>query len=92
MYEHVQMRGECSGHLMDLNFSFEGNFSIRRFRGALRRHLIEDSFLFEGYRVFDSKQPASFIRSSVVFHVICSSWNMSRLMHVSLLITVVIQL
>ena len=77
MREHVPMRGEseCPGHLIDLNFSFEHNFLIERFRGALRRDLIEDSFLFEADRVFDSKPPASFIRSSVVFHVICSSQN-----------------
>ena len=81
MCEHVPMRGECSGHVMDLNFSFDHNFLIRHFRGALRRYLIEDSFLFEAYRVFDSKPPPSFIRNSVVFHVICSSRNMSRLMH-----------
>ena len=78
------MRDECSGHSMDLNFSFDHNFLIRRFRGALRRDLIEDSLLFEAYWVFDSKPPASFIRRSVVFHVICSSLNMSRSMHVSL--------
>ena len=49
MGEHVPMRGECLGHLMALNFSFDHNFLIRRFRGALRRDLIEDSFLFEAY-------------------------------------------
>ena len=47
MREHVPMHCECPGHLMDLNFSFDHNFLIRRFRGALRRDLIEDSFLFE---------------------------------------------
>ena len=49
MHEHVPMRGECPGHLMNLNFSFEQyhNILIKRFRGALRRDLIEDSFLFE---------------------------------------------
>ena len=38
MHEHVQMRGECPGHLMNLNFSFDRyhNISIERFRGALR--------------------------------------------------------
>ena len=36
-----------SGHLMDLNFSFEHNFLIRCFRGALRRDLIENSFLLK---------------------------------------------
>jgi len=35
------------GHLMDLNFSFDHSFIIRRFGGTLRRDLIEDSFLFE---------------------------------------------
>ena len=69
---------------MDLNFSFDHNFLVRRFQGALRRDLIEDSFLFEAYRVFDSKPPASFFHSSVMFHVICCSRNMSRSMHVSL--------
>ena len=48
MREHIPMRGECSGHLVDLNFTFDHNFLIR-FRGALRRDLIEDSFLFEAY-------------------------------------------
>ena len=47
MREHVPMRGECSDHLMALNFSFDHNLLIRHFRGALRRDLIEDSFLFE---------------------------------------------
>ena len=47
MREHVLMRCECPGHLMDLNFSFDHNFLIGRFRGALRRYLIEDSFVFE---------------------------------------------
>ena len=70
MRVHVPMRGECPDHLMNLNFSFDHNF---RFRGALRRYLIEDSFVFE---VLDSKPPASFIRSSVMFHVICSSQNL----------------
>ena len=84
MREHVPMRGECSGHLVDLNFTFDHNFLIRRFRRALRRDLIEDSFLFEAYWVFDLKPRASFIRSSVVFHVICFSRIMSRSMHVSL--------
>ena len=84
MREHVPMRGECSGHLVDLNFTFDHNFLIRRFRRALRRDLIEDSFLFKAYCVFDLKPPARFIRSSVVFHVICFSRNMSRSMHVSL--------
>ena len=84
MHEHVPMCGECSGHLVDLNFNFDHNFLIRRFQGALRRDLIEDSFLFETYRVFDLKPPASFIRSSVLFHVICFSRNMSHSMHVSL--------
>ena len=78
------MRGECPGHLMDLNFSFDHKFLIRRFWGALRRDLIEDSFLFEADWVFHSKLPASLIRSSVAFHVICSSRNMSRSIHVSL--------
>ena len=32
---------------MDLNFSFDHKFLIGHFRGALRRNLIEDSFLFE---------------------------------------------
>ena len=41
------MRGECPGHLMDLNVSFDHNFLIGRFRGALRRDLMEDSFRFE---------------------------------------------
>ena len=36
MREQVPMRGECPGHLMNLNFSFDHNFSIGRFRGALR--------------------------------------------------------
>ena len=45
--EHVPVHGECPGHLMDLNFSFDHNFLIGRFQGALRRDLIEDSFLFE---------------------------------------------
>ena len=50
MREHVPMRGECSGQLVDLNFTFDQNFLlIRRFRRALRRDLIEDSFLFEAY-------------------------------------------
>ena len=44
MRVHVPMRGECPDHLMNLNFSFDHNF---RFRGALRRYLIEDSFVFE---------------------------------------------
>ena len=47
MREHVPMRGECPGHLMNLNFSFNHNFLIGRFREALRRDLIKDSFLFE---------------------------------------------
>ena len=47
MRKHVPMRGECSGHLVDLNFTFDHNFLIRRFRRALRRDLIEDSFLFK---------------------------------------------
>ena len=49
MREPIPMRGECDclGHLMDLKFSFDHNFLIRHFRGALRRDLIEDSFLFE---------------------------------------------
>ena len=67
---------------MDLNFFFYHNFLIRCFQGALRRDLIEDSFFKEAYSVFDSKPPASFICSSVVFHVICSSQNLSRLMHI----------
>ena len=49
MREHVPMHGECSGHLMDLNFTFDHNCLIRRSRGALRRDLIEDFFLFEAY-------------------------------------------
>ena len=44
MLVHVPMRGECPDHLMDFNFSFDHNFRIR---GALRRYLIEDSFVFE---------------------------------------------
>ena len=75
MREHVPMRGECSGHLVDLNFTFDQNFLIRPFRRALSRDLIEDSFLFEAYREFDLKPLASFIHSSVVFHVICFSRN-----------------
>ena len=47
MCEHVPMCGEYPGHLIDLNFSFDHNFLITHFRGALRRDLIEDSFLFE---------------------------------------------
>ena len=70
MREHFPKHSECSGHLLDLNFSFDHNFLIRRFQGALRRDLIEDYFLFEAYWVVDSKPLASFIRSSVVFHVI----------------------
>ena len=84
MHEHVPMRGECSGHLVDLNFTFDHNFLIRRFRRALSKDLIDDSFLFEAYWVFDLKPPASFIHSSVVFHVISFSQNMLRSMHVSL--------
>ena len=76
MRVHVPMRGECPDHLMDLNFSFNHNFLIRRLRGALRRYLIEDSFVFEADWVLDSKPPASFIRSSVMFHVICSTQNL----------------
>ena len=45
MREHVPMRGECPDHLMDLNFSFDHNFLIRRFRGALRRDFMR-IFLF----------------------------------------------
>jgi len=47
MREHVPMLGECPGHLMDLNFSFDHNFLIGRFQVALRRDLIKESFLFE---------------------------------------------
>jgi len=47
MREDDPMRGECPGHLMDLNFSIEHNFLIEHFPGALRTDLIEDSFLFE---------------------------------------------
>ena len=49
MHEHVPMRGECPGHLMNLDFTFDRyhNILIERFQGALRRDLIEDSFLFE---------------------------------------------
>ena len=47
MRVHVPMCGECSDHLMDLNFSFDHNFLLRRLRGTLRRYLIEDSFVFE---------------------------------------------
>ena len=47
MREHILMRGESPDHLMDLNFSFDHKFLIRRFRGALRRDIIEDSFVFE---------------------------------------------
>ena len=47
MREHFPMRGECPGHLMDLNFSFDHNFLIGRFQGTLRKDLIEDSFLLE---------------------------------------------
>ena len=82
MHEHIPMRDECSGHLVDLNFTFDHNFLIRRFQRALRRDLIEDSFFFKA--AFDLKPLASFIGSSVVFHVICFSQNMSRSMHVSL--------
>ena len=32
MHEHIPMRGECSGHLVDLNFTFDHNFLIRRFQ------------------------------------------------------------
>ena len=45
MCEHVPLHGECK--LKDLNFSFDYNFLIGCFRGALRRDLMEDSFLFE---------------------------------------------
>ena len=47
MRKHIPMRCECPGHLMDLNFSFDHNFFIGPFRGALSRDLTEDSFLFE---------------------------------------------
>ena len=47
MREHIPMRCEYPGHVMDLNFSFDHNFLIGHFRGALRRDLIEDSFLFD---------------------------------------------
>ena len=40
MRVHVPMRGECPDHLMDLNFSFNHNFLIRRLRGALRRYRV----------------------------------------------------
>ena len=49
MRVHVPMRGECPDHLIDLNFSFNHNFLIRRLRGALRRYLIEDTFVFEAH-------------------------------------------
>ena len=51
MRVHVPMRGECPDHLTDLNFSFDHNFLIRRFRGALRRYLIEDSFVFVFFKM-----------------------------------------
>ena len=67
MHEHVPMHGECSCHLVDLNFTFDHNFLIRRFRRALSRDLIEDSFLFEAYCVFDLKPLASFIAAVSCF-------------------------
>ena len=39
------MHGECPGHLMDLNISFDHNFLIRQTLSS--RDLIKDSFLFE---------------------------------------------
>ena len=47
MRERVPLHVEYPGHLMDLKFSFDHNFLIGHFRGALRRDLMEDSFLFE---------------------------------------------
>ena len=47
MREHVPMRGECPGHLMNLNFSFDHNILIGRFQGALRKDLIKGSFLLQ---------------------------------------------
>ena len=54
--------------MFELLITFDHNFLIRSFQRALRRDLIEDSFLFKA--AFDLKPPASFIRSSVVFQLV----------------------